>query len=81
MEAGSENEFVFVMSLFGGVNFQPKGTMYGSVAGRDVEVGSNAILTYTDPPRDPDTGESLLNFPWDAVESTVRILTWEVNPQ
>jgi hypothetical protein len=81
MEACSEDEFVFVMSLFGGVNFQPKGTMYGSVAGHDVEVGSNSILTYTDPPRDPDTGECLLNFPWDIVERTVKILTWEVNPQ
>jgi len=81
MEACSEDEFVFVMSLFGGVNFQPKGTMYGSVAGRDVEIGSKGVITYTDPPRDPDTGECPLNFPWDAVERTVRILTWEVNPQ
>lgn len=81
MEACSEDDFVFVFSVYGGVNFQPKGTMYGSVAGHDVEVGSNGFLTYTDPPRDPDTGECLLNFPLDAVERTVRILTWEVNPQ
>jgi len=79
MEACSENEFVFVMSLFGGVNFQPKGTLYGSVAGRDVEVGSNSVITYTAPPRDPDSGECLLNFPWDAVEHTVRILTWDIS--
>lgn len=81
MEACSEDDFVFAMSLFGGVNFQPNGTLYGSVAGRDVEVGSGGVITYTDPPRDPDTGECLLNFPLDAVERTVRILTWEVNPQ
>ena len=81
MEAGSENEFVFVLSVFGGVNFQPKGTLYGSVAGRDVEVGSNAVLTHTDAPTDPETGEQVLSFPLDIVERTVRILTWEVNPQ
>jgi hypothetical protein len=79
MEACSENEFVFVMSIFGGVNFQPNGTLYGSVAGRDVEIGSGGVITYTDPPRDPDTGECLLNFPWDAVERTVRILTWDIS--
>ena len=81
MEAGSENEFVFVLSIFGGINFQPKGTLYGSVAGRDVEVGSNGILTHTDAPTDPETGEQVLCFPLDVVERTVRILTWEVNPQ
>ena len=81
MEAGSENEFVFVLSVFGGVNFQPKGTLYGSVAGRDVEVGSNAVLTHTDAPTDPETGEQVLSFPLDIVERNVKILTWEVNPQ
>lgn len=79
MEAGSENEFVFVMSVFGGINFQPKGTLYGSVAARDVEVGSNGILTYTEPPRDPDTGEWLLNFPVYGVPTAVKILTWEIS--
>ena len=79
MEAGSEDEFVFVLSLFGGINFQPKGTLYGSVAGQDVEVGANSVLTHTEAPTDPDTGESLLNFPMDAVECTVKILTWEIS--
>jgi len=73
MEAGSEDEFVFVLSLFGRINFQPKGTLYGSVAGRDVEVGANSILTHTTAPED------VLNFPMDAVECVVKILTWEIS--
>ena len=81
MEASSEDEFVFVMSLFGRINFQPKGTLYGSVAGRDVEVGANSVLTHTIAPTDPDTGESLLNFPMDAVECAVKILTWDISHQ
>ena len=81
MDMASEDDFVFVMSLFGGVQFFPNGMVYGSVAGQDVYLGSGTVLTHTDAPTDPDTGESLLNFPMDAVESAVKILTWKVNPQ
>jgi len=73
MEAGSEEDFVFVMSLFGEVQFHPNGTLYGSVAGQDVYLGPGNVLTHTDAP----TG--VLNFPTDAVESAVKILTWDIS--
>jgi hypothetical protein len=79
METGAENEFVFVLSVLGGINFQPNGTLYGSVAARDVEIGSNGFLTHTDAPTDPETGEQLLNFPMEDVERAVKILTWEIS--
>ena len=79
METGSEDEFVFVLSLYGRINFQPNGTLYGSVAARDVELGPGNVLTHTQPTTNPDTGEYVTSFPTDAVESAVKILTWEVS--
>ncbi len=79
MEAGSENDYVFVLSVYGGINFQPNGTLYGSVAARDVEVGSNGFLAHNDAPADPETGESLLSFPLEAVDCSVKILTWDIS--
>jgi len=79
MDLANEDDFIFVMSLFGGVQFFPNGTVYGSVAARDVYLGSGTVLTHTDAPTDPDTGESLLNFPMNAVECAVKILTWDIS--
>jgi hypothetical protein len=79
MEAGSEDDFVFVLSLYGRINFQPNGTLYGSVAAREVEVGPGNVLHYTVAPTDPETGEILMSFPTDAVESAVKILTWDIS--
>jgi len=81
MAAGSEDDFVFVLSLYGRMNFQPNGTLYGSVAAREVEVGPGNVLHHTDAPTDPGTGEPVMNFPTDAVEAAVKILTWDINPQ
>ena len=81
MEAATEDDFVFVMSLFGGVLLQPNGTLYGTVAARDVYLGPGNILSHTDAPTDPETGEQVLSFPMDAVEAAVKILTWDINPQ
>ena len=80
MEAGSEEDFVFVLSLYGRINFQPNGTLYGSVAAHEVEVGPGNVLYHTNSPTDPDTGEQVMDFPLDAVASTVEIFTWEINP-
>ena len=70
-----EDDFVFVMSIFGTVDFQPRGTLYGSVAGREVYLGSGNILTHTNPDVD------LLNFPVADVESAQHIRTWEISLQ
>jgi len=79
MEAATEDDFVFVMSLFGGVLLQPNGTLYGTVAARDVYLGPGNILSHTDAPTDPVTGEQLISFPTDAVEAVVKILTWDIS--
>ena len=79
MEAATADDFVFVMSLFGGVLLQPNGTLYGTVAARDVYLGPGNILCHTDAPTDPETGEQVLSFPTDAVEAAVKILTWDIS--
>jgi len=79
MEAGSEDDFIFVLSLYGRINFQPNGTLYGSVAAQEVKVGPGNILTHTDSPVNPETGEQVLGFPADAVECVVKILTWDIS--
>jgi len=80
IEVASGDEFIFVMSLYGSVNIQPGGTMYGSVAGRDIEVFPGTVVTQTEAPVDPDTGEQLLGIPFDVLACSVKILTWEINP-
>ena len=53
-----EEDFVFVMSVTGSVQFQPLGDFYGSVAGDvNVQLQPGCSLTHTDPP------EGGLNFP------------------
>ncbi|MGB6874271.1 MAG: hypothetical protein WBE46_09140 [Dehalococcoidia bacterium] len=79
MEAATEDDFVFVMSLFGKVLLQPNGTLYGTVAAQEVYLGPGNILSHTDAPTDPVTGEQVLSFPMDAVESAVKILTWDIS--
>lgn len=84
IDVGSEDEFVFVLSLCGTVHLHPAGTagmLYGSVAAQDVYLGSGDILTHTPAPTDPDTGEQVLSFPMDAVETAVKILTWDISYQ
>ena len=78
MVAGGEDDFVFVMSMLGEVWFQPGGTFHGSVAGREVRLWPDQdpedperTVVYTEPPDD-------LMFPFDKVESRVKILTWEI---
>ena len=75
MDLATQDDFIFVMSLFGGVKFFPNGVVYGSVAARDVYLGPGNVLTHTPAP----TG--VLNFPMDAVESAVKILTWDISHQ
>jgi len=81
MEAGSEEDFVFVLSLYGRINFQPNGTLYGSVAAREVEVGPGNVLHHTSSPTDPETGEQVMDFPLEAVASSVNIFTWDISQQ
>jgi len=80
MDLATEDDFIFVLSVFGRVQFFPNGVIYGSVAARDVYLGPDTVLTHTDAPTDPETGETVLSFPAEAVECDVKILTWEVNP-
>jgi hypothetical protein len=72
MDLATEDDFIFVMSLFGKVQFFPNGVVYGSLAGRDVYLGPDNVITHTDAP-------SELNFPMDAVECSVKILTWDIS--
>ncbi len=74
MEAGSEDDFVFVMSIFGRVNVKPNGTLYGSVAAQEVYLAPGNILTHTNPDVD------LLNFPVADVQSAQHIRTWIITP-
>jgi len=79
MEAATEDDFIFVLSLFGRVLLQPNGTLYGTVAAQEVYLGPGNILSHTDAPTDPGTGEYVLSFPTDAVECVVKILTWDIS--
>jgi cytoskeletal protein CcmA (bactofilin family) len=71
-----EDDFVFVMSVEGTVNFQPSGDFYGSIAGNinvNLQPGSN--LVWTGPP-------PTLKYPGsDSSENNViqAILTWEIS--
>lgn len=73
------DDFVFVMSIGGTVNFRPSvepsgGTFYGSLAG-DVSVDLQNASFYWQPLGE---GEEL-NFPGEGYQ-TMEILTWEINP-
>jgi len=78
MEAATEDDFIFLLSLYGGVQLQPNGTLYGTVAAQEVYLGPGNILSHTYAPTDPETGEQLLSFPLDAVASSVKIFTWDI---
>jgi hypothetical protein len=75
------DEFLFVMSINGTVNFQPSGDYYGSVAGNiEVNVQPGYTLTYSYPENLSD-----IDFPGPSegggsMMSAVRIRTWNVSP-
>lgn len=74
MDSGP-GDFVFVLSLYGTVDFSPNGEFYGSIAGRHiVSMLPGVYVKHTDPP------EEGLNFPLDtgAVSTDWSILTWKV---
>jgi len=81
MDAANEDDFIFLLSLFGEVQLQPNGTLYGTVAAQEVYLGPGNILSHTASPTDPETGEQVLSFPTEAVESAVKILTWDISQQ
>ncbi len=71
--AGSENEFVFILSLNGATTLQPTGDFYGSLAGNvTVDLKPGASLTWTDP-SDKD-----LDFPDGDVVTGVSIFSWQI---
>jgi len=78
VETGNDNHFIFVMSVLGVVDFWPSGAFYGSVAGREVHLGPNTAIHYTDPQLADDNGTGMV-FPFDAVEWAVRILTYRIS--
>ena len=58
-DVGSEDDFVFIMSISGTTKLQPTGTFYGSIAGDAlVYLEPNSSLTWTSV-----GGEGILNFP------------------
>ena len=69
------DDFVFVMSIEGTIDFKPSGgTFYGSIAG-DVNVDLKNASLYWQP-----LGEGKeLNFPIEGYQA-MKILTWEINP-
>lgn len=74
------DDFIFVMSVAGNVNFQPNGNFYGSVAGNvDVNLQPNNTLTWR------PLGGTTLNFPIDSYlmqsVTDATISTWEVTRQ
>ena len=82
---GNPDEFMFVMSVGGGVNFQPNGDFYGSIAGTqdkkvEINLQPGSTITYTFP---EDLGD--IDFPGPgsgggSIPSSVRIRTWSVIP-
>jgi len=80
-DAGSEDDFVLVMSVDGTTTLQPSGTFYGCIAGNvcvDVKSGNNATVIHTAP-----EGKGL-DFPGmgDGDElpliTELRIDSWEI---
>ena len=76
--ANTTEDFIFVMSVEGHVNFQPKGDFYGSLAGNvEVKLQPGSTLTWNGPP-------PTLKYPGsDPSEGNViqEILTWESSIQ
>ncbi len=81
MDISDDEDFVFVMSIDGEVNFQPLADFHGSVAGNvEINLQPGCTLTHTWPKTDAD-GNILLNFPVGTVPSDVAILTWDISLQ
>ncbi len=71
--AGTENDFVFIMSVTGETQINPSGDFYGSLAGDvNVQLQPGSTLSWTDP-SDKD-----LNFPEGEVITALSILSWEI---
>lgn len=72
------DDFVFIMSVLGAVNFQPSGNFYGTVAGGaapgvSINLQPGSIFSWTPPPA---TG---INFPMTGGTGAAwRILTWKI---
>jgi Flp pilus assembly pilin Flp len=81
-DAGSEDDFILVMSVAGNTEVHPGGTFYGCIAGNisvDVKQGTNPAITHTAP-----EGKGL-NIPWGAGDYDklppvigLRIESWEI---
>lgn len=72
----TEDDFVFVLSLNGSVTFQPSGSFYGSVAGKDViGIQPGNLLKLTKPPKEG------VNFPTEGLglNAVWVIDTWQIN--
>jgi hypothetical protein len=64
----NSNDFVFVLSIAGNVNFQPNGNFYGSVAGNvEVNLQPGNTLTWH------SLGETSLNFPIDQYSGVTTV--------
>ena len=82
-DAGSEYDFVLVMSVEGNTELHPSGTFYGCIAGDlsvEAKSGHNATITHTAP-----EGKGL-NIPWGGFDTNklppvtgLSILSWEIN--
>jgi len=82
-DAGSEDDFVLIMSVDGTTTLQPSGTFYGCIAGNvcvEVKSGNNATITHTSP-----EGKSL-DFPMGVIDvnelppvTGVSVLSWEIS--
>ena len=76
MMANNPDDYIFVMSTLGEVNFQPGGDYYGTVAGKvNIHLSPSNTITHTDPPLS-------LNFPgaFEGINSAVHIITWNISP-
>ena len=56
--------YIFVISISGDLRAQPGGTFMGAMAGvSSVNLQPGVTLTWVDYPKDPETGDPLLDFP------------------
>ena len=70
--AGSENDFVFIMSVAGTVKLHPNGNFYGAIAGdADVELLPGYFLKLT------PVGEDEINFPTES-KSMMKVLSYTI---
>jgi hypothetical protein len=70
--SGSENDFIFIMSVENTVTLLPSGNFYGSVAGElevGIHSGENPFITHT------DYGDIPLDFPMGQTENKVLSYT------